>query len=81
MKFHIPCRLSVQGHLDLGYHSHRTNGHVIGESRCKTCWWMSWDGHTPQSYAKVFIELITSNTNNNGTNESKDTGTSDQAAA
>lgn len=68
MKFYLPCTLSILGHFKLGRHSHRTNGHVIGESRDKTCWWVSWDGHTPQSYAKVFIELITlqysSDTNN-----------------
>lgn len=52
-----PCELNERGQQALGWGPRQ--GHIVGESRNKKCWWVIWNGQkTRSSFSKDFILVI-----------------------
>lgn len=63
MKYWIPCQLSVEGERAFKADYRRVNGHIVGESRDKRCWRVTWNNKLKVNgvggiYAKRFITII-----------------------
>jgi hypothetical protein len=63
MKYWIPCELSEKWNTNpLRRNKRRVNGHIIGESYDKTCWYVTWGGSTNRNnghkYHKSFINIV-----------------------